>query len=120
MERGVIHYDHGSFFQGRQKLLYKPMLKKCAVHGTTILKWSKDLIAHLSGNNAAPLTLSATDSSEHLLAPWSITVFPVQVRIYAAFIHISNLFGRYVSDLFLIYCYFLLILLLVTGYLLSK
>ena len=110
MEGSIIHYNHGSLFQGRQKLLCEPILKKCAVHGAAILKWCKDLITHLSGNNAATLILPATDPSEYLLATWSIAVFPIQVCVYAAFIHISNCFGRYVLDLFLIRCYFFWIL----------
>ena len=115
MEGSIIHYNHGTLLQGRQKLLCEPILKKRAVHGAAILKWCKDLISHLSGNNTATLILSATDSSEYLLATWSIAVFPIQVCVYAAFIHISNCFGRYVLDLFLIRCYFLLSLLLVTS-----
>ena len=115
MEGSIIHYNHGSLFQGGQKLLREPKLKKRAVHGAAILKRCKDPITHLSGNNTAALILSATDSSEYLPATWSIAVFPIQVCIYAAFIHISNRFGRYVLDLFLICGYFLLGLLLVPG-----
>ena len=115
MEGGIIHYDHGALFQRRQELLREPILKKCAVHGAAILKWCQDLIAHLSGNNTTALILSATDPPEYLLASWSITVFPIQICIYAAFIHISNRFGRYILDLGLIRCYFLLNLLLVAG-----
>ena len=115
MEGSIIHYNHGSFFQRRQKLLCEPILKKRAVHGAAILKRCKDPITCLSGNNTAALILSATDSSEYLPAAWSIAVFPIQVCIYPTFIYIDNLFWRYVSDLFLIRCYFFLILLLVTG-----
>jgi len=41
------------------------------------------------------------------------------ICVNAAFIHISNLFWRYIFDLFLIRCCFLLILLLIAGCLFS-
>ena len=115
MEGSIIHYDHGTFVKGRQKLIRKPEFKEAAVHRSAILKWRKDLVPHFSGNNPAALIFSATDLSEYLLAPWRIPVFPVQVCIYAAFVHIGELFWRYVLDLLQIRCYFLLILLLVAG-----
>ena len=115
MEGNIIHYNHGTLFQRRQKLLCEPILKKCAVHGAAILKWGQDFIAHFGRDNTATLVFTATDLALHFLATWSIAVFPIQVCIYAAFIHISNRFGRCVLDLFLIRCYFLLSLLLVTG-----
>ena len=115
MERSIIHYNHGTFIQGRQKLVGKPKFKKAAVHRPAILKRCKDLVRHLSGNNATAFILSSAGPPEYLLAPWRIPVFPIQVCIYATFIHISNLFGRYVLDLFLIRCYFLLVLLLVSS-----
>ncbi len=113
MERSIIQYNHGSFVQGRQKLVGKPEFKKAAVHRSAILKRREDLIRHFSGNNAAALIFSTTDPPEYLLAPWCIPVFPIQVCIYATFIHIGNLFWRYVFDLLLICGYFFLILLLV-------
>ena len=115
MEGSIIHYDYGSLVEGRQKLMRKPEFKKAAVHRSAILKRHKDLVSHLSGNNTATLKFSATNPSEYLLAPRCIPVFPIQVCIYAAFIHIGDLFWRYVLDLFQIRCYFLLILLLVAG-----
>ena len=115
MKRSIIHYDHGTFVKGRQKLVGKPEFKKAAVHRSIILERCKDLIPHFSSNNAAALIFSATNPSEYLLAPRCIPVFPIQICIYAAFIHISNLVGRYILNLFLICCYFLLILLLVTS-----
>ena len=115
MEGSIIHYNHGSLFQRRQKLMCEPILKKCAVHGAAILKWGQDFIAHFSGNNTATLILSTADPSEYLLAPRRIAVFPIQVCIYAAFIHIGGLFWRYTLDFFLICRYFFRILLLVTG-----
>ena len=115
MKGSIIHYDYGAFVKRRQKLIREPEFKKTAVHRSAILKRRKNLTRHLSSNNAATFVFSPADTPEYLLAPWRIPVFPIQVCIYAAFIHISNFFGRYVSDFFLIYCYFLLILLLVTG-----
>ena len=117
MERSVIHYNHGSLFQGRQKLVGKPEFKKSAVHRPAILKRCKNLIRHFSGNNATALIFSTTNSSEHLLTPQCISIFPIQVRIHAGFIYISNLFWRYILDFFLISRYFLCILLLVTSWL---
>ena len=102
MEGSIIHYDHGALVKGRQKLIRKPDFKKAAVHRSAILKWCKDLVSHFSGNNAATLIFSPADTPEYLLAPWGIPIFPIQICIYATFIHISNLFGRYVLDLFLI------------------
>ena len=93
----------------------KPEFKKAAVHCSAILKWRKDLGSHFSGNNAATLIFSATDPPKYLLAPRRIPVFPIQVRIYATFIHAGNLFWRYVLDLFQIRCCLLLILFLVAG-----
>ena len=119
MERSIIHHNHGIPIQGRQKLVRKPKFKKAAVHCPAILKWCKDLVGHLRGNNTAAFILSAADPPEYLLTPRRIPVFPIQVCIYAAFIHISNLFGWYVLDCFLICCYFFLILLLVAGCLFS-
>ena len=115
MERSIIHHNHGIPIQGRQKLVRKPKFKKAAVHCPAILKWCRDLVGHLRGNNTAAFILSAADPPEYLLTPRRIPVFPIQVCIYAAFIHISNLFGWYVLDCFLICCYFFLILLLVAG-----
>ena len=115
MERSIIHYNHGTLFQRRQKLVRKPKFKKAAVHRPTILKRCKNLVRHLSGNNAAAFILSAADPPEHPLPPRRISVFPIQVCIYAAFVHIRNLFGRYVLDFFLICCCFLLVLFLVTS-----
>ena len=113
MEGSIIHYDYGSLVKGRQQLMRKPEFKKAAVHRSAILKRRKDLVSHFSGNNAAALIFSTADPSEYLLASRRIPVFPIQVCIYATFIHIDDLFWRYVLDLFLIRCYFLLILLLV-------
>ena len=115
MEGSIIHYDYGSLVKGRQKQMRKLEFKKAAVHRSAILKWRKDPVSHLSGNNSAALIFSATEPPEYLLAPQRIPVFPIQVCIYAAFIHIGNLFWRYILDFFLIRCYFLLILLLVAG-----
>ena len=74
MERSIVHYSHGTFVKGRQKLLRKPEFKKTAVHRSIILKWRKDPVSHFSGNNAATLIFSATDLSEYLLAPRRIPV----------------------------------------------
>ena len=115
MEGSIVHYNYGTFIQRRQKLVRKPKFEKAAVHRSAILKWCKNLVRHLSGNNAAAFILSAADPSKYLLTPRRISVFPIQVCIYAAFVHIRNLFGRYVLDFFLICCYFLLILFLVTS-----
>ena len=115
MEGSIIHYDHSTLVKGRQNLLRKPEFKKTAVHRSIILKWRKDPVSHFSGNNAATLIFPAADSSEYLLAPRRIPVFPIQVCIYAAFIHIGNLFWRYAFDLFQIRRYFLLILFLIAD-----
>ena len=115
MEGSIIHYDHGTFVKGRQKLIRKPEFKETAIHRPAILKWRKDLVSHFSGNKTAALIFLATDPSEYLLAPRRIPVFPIQICIYTAFIHIGNLFWRYVLDLFQIRCYFLRILLLIVG-----
>ena len=117
MKRSIIHYDNGTLVKDRQKIIYKPEFKKSAVHRSTILKWGKNLIRHFGGNNTAALIFSATDLPEYLLTSWRIPVFPIQVSIYSAFININYRFGWYVFDLFLIRCYFLLILLLVPSYL---
>ena len=92
MEGSIIHYDYGSLVKGRQKLMRKPEFKKAAIHRSTILKWCKDLVSYFSGNNATTLIFSATDSPKYLLAPRRISVFPIQVCIYAASIHICGLF----------------------------
>ena len=115
MEGSIIHYDYGSLVKGRQQLMRKPEFKKAAVHRSAILKRRKDLVSHFSGNNAAALIFLATDMPEYLLTPRRIPIFPIQVCIYAAFIHVGNFFRRYILDCFLIRCYFLLILLLVAG-----
>ncbi len=115
MERSIIHYNHGALVEGRQKLIRKPEFKKTAVHRSTILKRSQDLFRHFSGNHAASLIFSTTDPPEHLLASWCIPVFPIQICIDAAFIHIGNLFWRHIFDFFLICRYFLSLLLLVAD-----
>ena len=119
MEGSIIHYDHSTFVKGRQKLIRKPEFKKAAVHRSAILEWRKDFVSHFSGYNAAALIFSATDPPEYLLASLRISIFPIQVCIYAAFIHIGDLFGRYVLDFFQVCCYFFLILLLVADCLFS-
>ena len=113
MERSIVHYNYGTLVKGRQKPIGKPEFKKAAVHRSVILKWRKNLIRHFSGNNATALIFSATDPPEYLLSPQRIPVFPIQICINAAFIHIGNLFRWYVLDLLLIRYYFLLILLLI-------
>ena len=115
MERSIVHYNHGSLFQRRQKLAGKPEFKKFAVHCSVILERSKNFISHLRCDNAAALILSTTNLPKYLLAPQRIPIFPIQVCIYTAFVYIGNLFRRYIPDLFLIRRYFLLVLLLVAG-----
>ena len=115
MERSIVHYNHGPLFQRRQELVREPEFKKPAVHRSVILKWRKNLTAHLSGDNAAALILSASDPPKHLLAPRCISVFSIQIGIYTAFIYIGDLFLRYILDFFLICRYFLPILLLVAD-----
>ena len=111
MERSIIHYNHGAFFQGRKELFWEPKFKKLAVHGTTILKRRKDPISHLGGNNTATFVFAAADLVNYFLSTGSIPVFPIQVCIYATFIYIDDLFWRYILDLFLIRCYFFRLLL---------
>ncbi len=115
MERGVVHYNHGTLVEGRQKLIGKPEFKKTTVHRPAILKRREDLIRYFSGDNATALIFSAADSPGHLLAPWRIPVFPIQICIDAAFIHIGELSWRHIFDSLLIHRYFLPILLPVTG-----
>ena len=115
MEWSVIHYNYGSLFQWRQKLVGKPKLKKPAVHRPVILKRRKNSVTHLSSDNATALILSSTNLSEHSLTPQRIPIFPIQVCIYTAFIHISDLFQRYIFDLFLICRYLLPVLLLIVD-----
>jgi len=47
MERSIVHYDHGSWFQRRQELAGKPEFKKPAVHRSVILKGRKNSVALL-------------------------------------------------------------------------
>ena len=115
MERSIVHYNHGPLFQRRQELVRKPEFKKLAIHRSVILKRRKNVTAHLSGNNAAALILSASDTPKYLLAPRCISVFSIQICIYTAFIHIRNLFLWYILDFIQIYRYFFLVLLLVAG-----
>ncbi len=115
MEGSIIHYNHGSLVQGRQKPLGKPEFKKAAVHGSTILKRCKELIPHFSGNDPTAFISSTADSPEHLLTSRRIPVFPIQVRIDTAFIHIDKLFGRNILACFLIRCYFFRVLFLVAD-----
>lgn len=119
MERSIVHYNHGPLFQRRQELVREPEFKKSAVHRSVILKWRKNLTAHLSGDNAAALILSASDPPKHLLAPRCMSVFSIQIGIYTAFIYIGDLFLRYILDFFLICRCFLPILLLVADSLFS-
>lgn len=86
MERSIVHYNHGSLFQRRQKLVGKPKFKKPAVHGSVILKRCKNPAACLSGDNATALILSTTNLSKHLLAPRRIPIFSIIVKngIYLA------------------------------------
>ena len=115
MECSIIHYNYGSLFQRRLKLVGKPKRKKPAVHRPVILKRRKNPVTYLSSNNAAALILSSTNLPKHLMAPQRIPIFPIQVCIYTAFIHISDLFQRYIFDLFLICRYLLPILLLIAD-----
>ncbi len=115
MERSIIHYNHGAFVERRQKLIGKPEFKKAAVHRSAVLKWGKYLIRHFSGNNATSVVFSTIDPSEHLLASWCIPIFPIQVFVDAAFVHIGNLFWRYIFNFLLICGYFFLVLLLVAS-----
>ena len=115
MERSIVHYNHGSWFQRRQELAGKPEFKKPAVHRSVILKGRKNSVVHLSSDNAAALVLPTTNLSKHLLAPRRIPIFPIQVCIYTAFVHIDDFFRRDILDLRLIRCYFLLVLLRITG-----
>lgn len=115
MKWSIIHYNYGSLFQRRQKLAGKPKLKKPTVHRPVIMKRCKNSLTYLSSDNATALILSSTNLSEHSLTPQRIPIFPIQVCIYTAFIHISDLFQRYIFDLFLICRYLLLILLLIAD-----
>ena len=85
MEWSVIHHNHGSLFQRRQKLVGKPELKKPAVHRSVILKRRKNPVTYLSSNNAAALILSSANLPKHSLTPQRIPIFPIQVCIYTAF-----------------------------------
>ena len=91
------------------------MYNKLKQHEGIILKRCKNPVTYLGGDNAVALILSTTNLSKHLLATGRIPIFPIQVCIYTAFIHIRNLCRRYILDLFLIRRYFLSILLLVAG-----
>ena len=115
MERSIIHYNDSALFKRRKKLIRKPKFKKTGIHSPTIFKWCKDFISHFSGNNTTTLIFSSTDSPEYLLSPWGIPIFTIQVCIYATFVDIGNLFCRYILYLFLVRCYFFLILLLIAG-----
>ena len=115
MEGSIIHYDHGPFVKGRQKLIGKPEFKKAAVHRSAVLKWCKDLVSHFSGYNAAALIFSAAEAPKYLSASRRISIFPIQVCIDPTFIHIGDLFWRYVLDFFQVRCYFFLILLLIAD-----
>ena len=65
MERSIVHYNHGSLLQRRQKLVGKPEFKKSAVHRSAILKRRENSVAHLSGDNAASLVLSTTNLPQY-------------------------------------------------------
>ena len=78
MERSIVHYNHGSLLQRRQKLVGKPEFKKSAVHRSAILKRRENSVAHLSGDNAASLVLSTTNLPQYLLAPQCIPIFPIR------------------------------------------
>ena len=110
MEGSVVHYNYGALFQGWQELFCKPKLKKCAVHGAAILERSQNFISHFGCNNTATFVFPTTDLVILLLASGSVAVFPIQVCIYATFIHIGGLFWRYILDFFLICRYFFRIL----------
>lgn len=115
MERSVIHYNHGAFFTGWQKLFGKPCFKEPAVHCSAILEWCKNFILHFSGNNASAFVFSTVDPGENLLSTGYISIFTVQVSINTTFIHIGDFFWWYILDLFLIRRYFLPVLLLIPS-----
>ena len=113
MEGSIIHYNDAALVKRRQKLVRKPEFKKTAVHRSAILKGRKDLIPHFGGNNTTAFIFPATDPPGYLLTTRCISIFPIQVCVYATFIHIGNLFCGYILDLFLVRCYFFWILLLI-------
>ena len=115
MEGSIIHYNDGALIKRRQKLVGKPEFKKTAVHRPAILKWCKDLIPHFGGNNTTTFIFPATDLPGYLLTTRCISIFPIQIRVYATFIHIGDLFCGYILDLFLVRCYFFRILFLIAS-----
>lgn len=92
MERSIVHHNHAPLVQNWEKLAGKPKLKQGTIHCAIILKGCKNFSVHLSRNDSAPLVFAATDPAEYFLASGGIAVFPVQVRIDPALIHIGNLF----------------------------
>ena len=106
MKRSVVHYNYGTLIQRWQELLSKPKLKKRTVHGAAILERGQNFISHFGCNNTATFVFPTTDLVIHLLTSGSVAVFPIQVCIYAAFIHIGGLFWRYILDFFLVCRYF--------------
>ena len=113
MERGVVHYNYGSFVKGGQELAGKPRFKETAVHRSTVLKWSKNSVCHFRGNNPAAFVFSSANPPRHPLTTTGIAICTIQVSIYPTFIHIRNLFRWYVLNLFLVRFYFFLVLFLV-------
>ena len=86
-----------------------------AVHRSAILKRCKDSICHFSDNNTTAFIFSSADPSRHLLSADSIPILTVQVGVNTTFVHIGNLFWRYILDLFLVCFCFLLLLFLIPG-----
>lgn len=110
VKRSIVHHNHASFLQGWKKLVGKPEFKQRTVHRAIILQRRKDPAIHLGCNDPASLVLAAADPAEYFLASVGIAIFPIQVRIYSAFVHICNLFLGIGADLRLIRRYFFLVL----------
>ena len=113
MERGIIQHYHRFLREARKELRFKPILKPFMIHRPVISAWSKDIPSHLSGYNPCACILAATDLVMDQFPSGGIAIFSVQVFIYTRFIHICNSFWRYIGYFVLIFCYLVVILLLV-------
>lgn len=107
MERGIVQDNNGLIRQIWQQATLEPKLKEPTVHHTFVLKRGDNGFSHQSRDDADPFEFASAYTPDQWFASLRPAVCPMQITVDTGFIHISNLFRRYLRNLLQIRVYLL-------------
>ena len=113
----IIHNDDGIRGKVYTKTIFKPLLKKLAVHSSFVLQRRYDFVAEFGCHYTHALISFARYAPDYFRASFRISIFSLKICINTRFIHVSNAIGGYLCYLFKIFQNLLWALLLKTLYL---